>query len=164
MRTSAAISLIQKQIKHADELRAQRIDWERFNPWKRETEVILKRLFGVGSDHVKEFDRINYTPMVVVLSAGPSRDDTVFYRKGLTEAAAFLEVLKDEIRRDSRLGFYSSSRGNDSFPEKDKITLHWLFMHMPIRFLGFLIGLLAATFLLGVRAGQIPWLREFFGK
>ena len=47
------------------------------------------------------------------------------------------------------------------YPEK--VTLSWLSHHAPVSFWFWLIGIIVAVFLFGIKAGQIPALKQLFG-
>lgn len=63
--------------------------------------------------------------------------------------------------RDILKGLSASHEDEVVLPEK--VSLAWLWQNVPIKFWGWLIGLLAAAFLLGISFGQIQWVRDLMG-
>ena len=48
--------------------------------------------------------------------------------------------------------------------EPAKVTLSWLFHHVPIRLWLWLVGLLITAFIIGVKVGQIGWVQGLISK
>jgi hypothetical protein len=69
-----------------------------FGQWRRQTEDILKALFGENSAEVQEFNAIYYTPVFLTCRMGDEAFDEAF-RGGLAEARLFLQSLMKKIRR-----------------------------------------------------------------
>lgn len=67
-----------------------------FIRWKRSTKIAISNLFGEGSSHVQDLDRISFSPAV----AFGGMDTSIYsrsYQSGLTRAKAILESMLDEI-------------------------------------------------------------------
>ena len=64
-----------------------------FTTWRRETEEILKALFGENSVEVQEFNAIYYTPVFLTCRMGDEAFGEAF-RKGLEEARVFLSLME----------------------------------------------------------------------
>lgn len=45
-----------------------------------------------------------------------------------------------------------------------KVTLSWIWKHVPVRFWIWLVSLLIAAFLIGVTVGQISWIQDLISK
>lgn len=165
MRAPLAKDLVKRQRAAIAGLREQSHDWAAFNPWQRETEIIIKRLFGEGTPHAKTFHDIRFSPGVFCIERGRDYDEERrYWNKGFDEAEAFLKVLNDEIDRDTRFGLFRPRRAEAVVDGEGKITPYWLWRHLPARFVWIGLGALLSAFLLGVKMGQIPWIRQFFTK
>ena len=69
-----------------------------FGEWRRQTEEVLRVLFGKDSDEVQEFNAIYYTPVFLTCRMGDEAFDEAF-RCGLAEARLFLQSVMEKIRR-----------------------------------------------------------------
>jgi hypothetical protein len=69
-----------------------------FTTWRRETEEILKALFGEDSVEVQDFNAIYYTPVFLTCRMGDEAFEEA-YRNGLEEARVFLLSRMEKIRR-----------------------------------------------------------------
>ena len=71
---------------------------ERFKKWRRDTQVAIRRLFGQGSEHAKEFSGINfqYRPIAFVAGMEHSADYQRAYERGLQSATAMLKSMIEE--------------------------------------------------------------------
>lgn len=81
----------------ADEIPAmmQEVGTKRFQKWRRDTMVAIRIAFGGDSEHVDEFKRIRFDPMLVI-----SDTERTFQRAhvhGLETAAAILGSMLEEI-------------------------------------------------------------------
>jgi hypothetical protein len=63
-----------------------------FIMWRKETEALLKRIFGEDSVEVQDFNAIYYTPVFLTCRMGDEAFDEA-YRNGLEEARVFLLSL-----------------------------------------------------------------------
>jgi len=68
-----------------------------------------------------------------------------------------------ELERDARVGESSSAapseKSEELLPPTDKITIGWLLAHVPLRLWASAVALLIASFVLGARLSEIPWIR-----
>lgn len=67
-----------------------------FNKWYRDTQVAIERIFGENTRHIKDFNRISFSP----IAFSTNMPDHIFernYRDGLDEAVSILQSLIDEI-------------------------------------------------------------------
>ena len=68
-----------------------------FEKWLRDTKVAITNTFGNESDHIKEFNKINYSLTVF----SPEISESAFqnaYVRGLQSAASVLESMIEEIK------------------------------------------------------------------
>jgi hypothetical protein len=63
-----------------------------FMTWRKDTEDVLKELFGEHSTEVEDFSAIYYTPVFLTCRMGDEAFDEAF-RNGLEEARVFLLSL-----------------------------------------------------------------------
>jgi hypothetical protein len=90
--------VIEIQLDAIDELCGKSAASGEFGQWRKQTEDILKALFGEDSAEVQEFNAIYYTPVFLTCCMGDEAFDEAF-RNGLEEARAFLSGLRS--RRSS---------------------------------------------------------------
>jgi len=81
-----------------------------------------------------------------------------------------LSALKEEYNR--RQGPEENNKGattkstagaKTASAEFEKITLQWLIRHMPVKILLILISFVLGSFTLGIKAGQLEMVKQYFG-
>ena len=92
---SQAKERIQRALDEIPALKQMRYDAQEFAKWRRNTQIAVANTFGESTRHLKEFNRIRFTPMVLGETSLAWRADT--YQKGLGRASALLESMLDEI-------------------------------------------------------------------
>lgn len=93
---SKSIERLKRQIAAVAPLRQQYGDWDVHTKWCRDTEVVIERVFGSSGRHLKDFDNVNYSPMVIT-SYTTEADYRKRYQSGLNEASVVLESFINEI-------------------------------------------------------------------
>jgi len=93
----------------------------------------------------------NFLNMPSYASVGQIRD---VVSAVITRISRKPELLLEKGRKQNR----------PDLEEPAKVTLHWLFRHVPIRLWIWLVGLLITAFIIGVRIGGIGWVRSLIGK
>ena len=88
---------LQPQIDAIEKLGKASSASQEFMTWRRETEDVLKELFGEEAVEVQEFNAIYYTPVFLTCRMGDEAFEEA-YRDGLEEARAFL-LRMEKIRR-----------------------------------------------------------------
>ena len=91
------VLLLEKQIKEIDKLKELRHDSPKFYAWKRKTASLLERIFGKNSRQLKDFEITPYSPDFTVFSDSDPIWQEIIHIKGLEEARAILESIKDEL-------------------------------------------------------------------
>lgn len=91
-----AKELLQRQIGVIPGLKAKKHNSPDFEPWRRQTLRIIKRIFGDDSDNARQFDSIYFYPMIVTSSTPESAYQTV-YEEGLAQAEATLKSFVNEL-------------------------------------------------------------------
>jgi hypothetical protein len=71
-----------------------------FMAWRRETEGVLKELFGDESAEAQEFNAIYYTPVFLTCRMDDGAFEEAFHN-GLMEAEILLQSLLTKIRQKS---------------------------------------------------------------
>jgi hypothetical protein len=89
---------LQPQIDAIEKLGKASSASQEFMTWRRETEDVLKELFGENSAEAQEFNAIYYTPVFLTCCMGDEAFDEAF-RSGLAEARHLLLSLVEKIRR-----------------------------------------------------------------
>jgi hypothetical protein len=93
---SKSVERLKRQIAAIEQLRNKYEQWDEFKKWHRDTEVVIEKIFGSTGRHLRDFDEINYSPMVVTNST-TDEDYRRRYLSGLDEAKAVLESFIGEI-------------------------------------------------------------------
>jgi len=91
-----ARELLQRQIEVIPGLKAKKHASPDFEPWRRQTLRIIKRIFGGDSDNAKQFDSIFFYPLVVT-SSTPESEYQEVYEEGLTIAETTLRSFINEL-------------------------------------------------------------------
>ena len=89
---------LERQIVAIGELKGKSAVSVDFSMWRRQTENILKALFGENSAEVQDFNAIYYTPVFLTCCMGDEAFDEAF-RGGLAEARLLLLSLLEKIKR-----------------------------------------------------------------
>lgn len=96
MNSEKSIELLKQQIEKANPLKIE----ERFSPnfikWKRDTEIVIEKIFGKDSRHLKDFDGINYH-LLWCTSLTPDSEFQEEFNKGIDEAKQILNSMVDEV-------------------------------------------------------------------
>ena len=94
-----ALSLIEEQIQTVAGLEYVE-DNPIFDKWRRDTRVVLEKIFGRESKHVKEFESIRYRPNVAISDSDQQHaawQEAFEHRK--SQSLSFLESALTEIRQ-----------------------------------------------------------------
>jgi len=89
---------LQPQIDAIEKLGKESSASQEFMTWRRETEDVLKELFGENSAEAQEFNAIYYSPVFLSCRMGDEAFDEAF-RCGLAESRLLLLSLVEKIRR-----------------------------------------------------------------
>ena len=96
MNRDRAIELISKQIELANTLKNK----ERFSPefkkWRRDTEIIIEKIFGAESRHLNDFQKIKYS-LSFFSSNTPDYTFHQKYLEGIEDGKTVLSSMIDEI-------------------------------------------------------------------
>ena len=92
-----AVSKLRRLLEEIDSLTQQR-NSEQFKKWRRDTIVAIRRTFGGDATYVDEFEKIRYSPSIVLHDG---RDNTAVYQRahksGLESASAMLRSMLEEV-------------------------------------------------------------------
>ncbi len=75
-----------------------------------------------------------------------------------------IERNPEILANKSKVSYPQANKGDDDLAYPKKITLFWLIKNVPITFWFWLVGLLIAAFLAGIRIAQVSWVKELFGQ
>jgi hypothetical protein len=92
---------IKFQIDAIEGLRGRSAASGEFGKWQRETEEILKALYGEDSDEVQEFNAVYYTPVFLTCRMGDEAFEEAFLN-GLEEAEVILKSAMSKIKQRSQ--------------------------------------------------------------
>lgn len=114
MNKTQAIALLERQ-RDASEALANAGQGPEFKKWRRDTQIVIERIFGKETRNLKDFDDIRYG-LGVWTSSTPKSDFHAAYQGGLKNAVAVLDSMIDEIRT---FGF----EGEDGGVELDALSV-----------------------------------------
>ena len=91
-----AIEKLNQQIADITELKKKSSFSPEFGKWRRDTQVLIQKIFGEGNRHIKDFDDISFS-LVVATNLTPSSAFEKAYQKGLDYAESILLSFIDEV-------------------------------------------------------------------
>ena len=97
MKNQTAIELLARQRDATRALVDVSSSGPEFTKWHRDTEVLIERAFGLESRNLRDFTDVRYS-LGVFTSSTPDYEFTQAYRRGLSNAAAVLDSMIDELR------------------------------------------------------------------
>lgn len=109
-----AIERLRKVLNDIPELKQLPYDSPKFEKWQRDTRLALTNTFGDDSNHIHDFNRIDYFGSGVWAPGTPDSLVQEDYVGGLESAEALLESMIDEIKEyweDEKQTTSSSTRG-----------------------------------------------------
>lgn len=96
-----AKNLLQRYLDKIPALRQSSVDSQEFTKWRRDTRVAIENVFGQNSSNAKDFNSINYIPMVVYQIQNDVAGRSSLYREayinGLKKSEAILQSMIGEI-------------------------------------------------------------------
>lgn len=128
-------------------------------------QTALIQIFGRESHYVEAFEAISWTPGVIYHGTTRREWDRAF-ASGLEQAVGILASgISDAETYDpaARTNPRSNATGDSDTGFPSVVTLPWLFHNAPVSFWWTASGLLLATFVLGARLGQVPFIAEVIG-
>ncbi|AQY21047.1 PD-(D/E)XK nuclease domain-containing protein [Riemerella anatipestifer] len=96
MNRDRAIELIKKQIDISDSLKHKEKFSSDFKKWKRDTEIIIEKIFGDSSRHLSDFKKISYS-LSFFTNTTPDYRFHEAYIEGIDEGKTVLTSMVDEI-------------------------------------------------------------------
>src|SRR5262245_28813080 len=91
-----AKELLAKQIELARPLQRVERKAPEFKKWHRDTSVVIERIFGADSRHVKDFAGIRYH-LTAFSSGTPEHKFQAAYSAGIENACAILSSMAEEL-------------------------------------------------------------------
>ncbi len=96
MQSERAIALLTRQREGIEALRSVSSSGPEFSKWRRDTEIVIAKIFGDTSRNVSDFTGISYS-LSFFTSGTPDHAFHEAYLRGLAEAKAVIESMIDEI-------------------------------------------------------------------
>ena len=84
-----AIEKLNQQIEAIPKLKQQESFSPEFTKWRRDTQVLIEKIFGEGTRHIKDFGKINFSVVIASNLTPPSAFQEA-YRDGLDKAKSIL--------------------------------------------------------------------------
>jgi len=97
MDKATAIERFQRQIAEIDTIPKQKRFSPEFKKWRRDTEILIEKVFGEDSRHISDFGRVDY--LGASRSGRPDSERERAFAKGLEEAALILTSMIGEIEQ-----------------------------------------------------------------
>ena len=98
MEKQQAKSILRSLIQRSIQLQAMPRNSPQFKGWKRDTRIAITKIFGDQTDHLRDFDEIDFTfPYQGLLIREGQHQGA--YLKGLKHSAAILQSMTEEINR-----------------------------------------------------------------
>lgn len=97
MKKDKATELLQKQIDLIDSIKQRKRFSQEYKKWKRDTEIIIEKIFGDKTRHLKDFHGISYS----LWAFSSSTHDYEFHQAfldGMESARSVLTSMQDELR------------------------------------------------------------------
>jgi hypothetical protein len=91
-----AIEKLHQQIEVIPKLKKQVSFSPEFTKWRRDTQVLIQKIFGEGTRHTKDFDNINFS-LVVLSNRTPNSAIQEAYEDGLDDAKSIIQSFIDEV-------------------------------------------------------------------
>lgn len=98
MNQQEAIKKLQGQQNLIAKLRQLRYGSQEFKQWRRDTKVILNKIFSNNDNHANEFSSIDYSPRALSLTGDNEHRFQSNYLAGLESAEAMLKSMIKEIK------------------------------------------------------------------
>ncbi|MBR0572629.1 MULTISPECIES: hypothetical protein [Pasteurellaceae] len=96
MKKEKAIELLQKQINLIDGIKQKQRFSQEYKKWYRDTEIIIEKIFGDNTRHLKDFDKISYSLCAFTTSTPDYKFDQAFIN-GMESARSILTSMQDEL-------------------------------------------------------------------
>jgi hypothetical protein len=93
-----AKELIRQQLNILEQLQNSNINSEAFQKWKRNTRVIISKLFGENSKHVADYSDISFWPGIYISDEIRQQElNRIAFQEGVTSTRALFSSLIEEI-------------------------------------------------------------------
>lgn len=96
MDKQTAADRLRKQVEACKGLSTTSVSSGEFKKWRRDTEIVIERIFGATGRHLEDYRGVRFTPRVVVSGGADSQYRRAF-AGGRTRAIAVLESMIGEI-------------------------------------------------------------------
>jgi hypothetical protein len=96
MEKTKSLELLNRQIENSEPVKAEKRFSPNFKKWKRDTEVIIEKIFGQESRHLSDFAGINYS-LSFTTNRTPDYEYQQKFVKGIENATQVLHSMIDEI-------------------------------------------------------------------
>lgn len=125
---SKTIERFQNVLHTIPDLKKSRRDGPEYEKWKRNTKVAIANAFGENSDHLEDFARIHYSPMIFGTNTAESTYQSA-YVHGLESAASVIESMIEEIEEYWEDDVPTGSNATSSKQKPDKETDEVFIIH-----------------------------------
>ena len=138
-----------------------------FDQWRDFTIEIINQIF-VSSTYAYEFKEKESSKSMLVNSHW-SPDVDYYLEQLLIPKIDYLTILSDSIEqfqkeKPSRSQKNNKKRRDSTLEVPDRVTLAWLWRHVPYSFWFWFIGLLVSAFITGLYVGQLEFIQKLINQ
>lgn len=159
-------TILQETPPYTDQRVRQRDNFEiLYNKWRDFTREMLKEVF-VSTSYASDFTEVRSSKSELV-GSGWVPDVEYYMEKQIIPKSDYLKILLQDIDEFTELA-EEENQPTPSLPTDDtldsptKVTLEWLWKHVPVHFWVWIVGIVIAAFVFGITVGQISWVKELF--
>jgi hypothetical protein len=123
MKSSQAIEFLARQRDATRTIQNMTSSDPRFGKWKRDTEIVIERIFGKECRHLRDFTDLRFH-LSVFSSSTPDYEFQRAYNRGLDRAAAILDSMIGEVE-EFGVGDEAADYAPDTLNLIEKLCLHF---------------------------------------
>lgn len=169
MRYKDFIGEIEQLANDADDIAASDMTHEspRFREWRYRTESLVEQVGEHGYRLPGTFGSFNRAYRAMYPNAR-AYDDSAAFKRDITDAAVELRHFIDHYRKYGQPDLVNRvNEVTTTLSSPDRVTIAWLFAHVPVRTWALFASVLLAAFLIGVGVGSMglkAWLLSLFNQ
>ena len=120
-----ALERLRKALDEIAELKPLSANSPQFEKWQRNTKIAITNTFDSDSDHIKDFEAVNFLPFTISMYSSNRQQA---YMQGLESAAALLESMIHEINEywedESEAAQSSDNHKSEQITTKEVFVVH----------------------------------------
>ncbi|MCK5346035.1 MAG: hypothetical protein KAR20_21640, partial [Candidatus Heimdallarchaeota archaeon] len=142
---------------------SDRVEADRqFKAWEEHVGNWLSRKFPKSGLSAK-WSSLGFSSLTWDNSVGSAQEELHEFREMVRSRIEWLAKLPNILDGEKYMNLAEiKSEQKSHLPLGDKITLSWLWQNVPVKFWIWSSSILLGVFLIGVSAGQIPWVQDIY--